>query len=428
MTLSLSPLRLKLSPVAALALFLVLALIAAALVAQIEGERGVAPVASTGDFQVKDIEVDVYGPDPDSARLAGWRLAQRLAWTRLNRQMNGRGGAMPDSALNNMVSAIEVQSEQIGPNRYIATLTVLFDRARTGQALGVGGQAMRSPPLLVIPVLTQGGVTSTFEYPSEWQRAWALFRTGDSAIDYVRTSGAGADPMLLNAGQTGRRSRLWWRNILDQYGAADVIIPMARIQRLSPDGPVLGSFAARYGPDNQLIGSFSLRVDSPERIPAMMAEAVQRMDQIYTGALYNGVLRPDPSLIIEEPVAPEDLSNETAADSVGESIPADAFRPATQGETSYLIQYDTPTVASVGQVEAQIRAIPGVSSATTTSLALGGTSVLQASFSGTPDELRVALSARGYTVTGRGTTVRIVRRTAPAAAPPPPATGGGTAP
>ncbi len=427
MTLSLSPLRLKLPPVAALALFVVLALIAAVLVAQIEGERGVAPIASTGDYQVKDVQVDVYGPDPDSARLAGWRLAQRLAWARLNRQMNGRGGAMPDSVLNNMVSAIEVQSEQIGPNRYIATLTVLFDRARTGQALGVGGQAMRSPPLLVIPVLTQGGVTSTFEYPSEWQRAWALFRTGDSAIDYVRTSGAGADPMLLNAGQTGRRSRLWWRNLLDQYGAADVIMPLARLQRLSPGGPVVGSFAARYGPDNQLIGSFSLRVDSPEQIPAMMADAVQRMDQIYTGALYNGVLRPDPSLIIEEPVEPEDLGNEVMADDA-ETIPADAFRPAGQGETAYLIQYETPTVASVGQVEAQIRAIPGISSATTTSLALGGTSVLQAGFTGTPDELRVALSARGYAVTGRGTTLRITRRSAGVAAPAPPAAGGGATP
>lgn len=424
MTLSLSPFRLKLSPVAAFAVFIVLALIAAALVAQIEGERGVAPIASTGDFQVKDVEIDVYGPDPDSARLAGWRLAQRLAWAKLNRQMNGPGGGLPDSVLNNMVSAIEVQREQIGPNRYIATLTVLFDRARTGQALGVGGQVMRSPPLLVIPVLTQGGVTSTFEYPSEWQRAWALFRTGDSAIDYVRTSGAGADPLLLNAGQINRRSRLWWRNLLDQYGAADVIMPMARLQRLSPGGPVIGDFAARYGPDNQFIGSFRLRVDSPEKIPAMMADAVQRMDQLYTGALYSGVLRPDPSLIIEEPVETDDITNETALGSDSEAIPADAFRPASQGETSYLIQYETPTVASVGQVEAQIRAIPGMSSATTTSLALGGTSVMQATFAGSTDELRVALSARGYSVTGSGTTLRIARRIA-APAPPPPATGGG---
>src|SRR3546814_5565534 len=90
------------------------------------------------------------------------------------------------------------------------------------------------------------------------------FRTGDSAIDYVRAIGSGPDPLLLNAGQAGRRGRLWWRLLLDQYGAADVIIPIARLERQWPGGPVIGRFAARYGPDNRLIGTFALRVRSEE--------------------------------------------------------------------------------------------------------------------------------------------------------------------
>src|SRR3546814_4784619 len=58
-----------------------------------------------------------------------------------------------------------------------------------------------------------------FEQRSEWQRAWAEYHTGQSAIDYVRTAGTGVDTLLLNAGQAGRRGRVWWRVILDQYGA-----------------------------------------------------------------------------------------------------------------------------------------------------------------------------------------------------------------
>src|SRR3546814_17205966 len=57
--------------------------------------------------------------------------------------------ALGDSALQGMVSGIVVEKEQIGPNRYIASLGVLFDRARTGQLLGVRASAVRSPPLLV---------------------------------------------------------------------------------------------------------------------------------------------------------------------------------------------------------------------------------------------------------------------------------------
>jgi hypothetical protein len=325
---------------------------------------------------------------------------------------------LPDGALDSMVSAIEVEKEQIGPNRYIATLVVLFDRARAGQALGVSGQTMHSPPLLVIPVLTQGGTTSVFEYPSEWQRAWAVFRTADSAIDYVRTSGSGADPMLLNGGQIGRRSRNWWRNLLDQYGAADVIIPHARLERLSPGGPVIGHFAARYGPDNRFIGGFTLTVRSTDDIPAMMDQAVKRMDALYTQALTGGILRPDPSLIIEEPIDADAMTNGAEGVDATEFIPADALGTPVAGEIAFLIQYDTLNVASVGQSEAMIRAIPGVRSATTTSLALGGTSVMQVTFGQNAEQLRAALAARGYSVLGSGTTLRIVR-----GAPQPPPAG-----
>ncbi|HEX7872954.1 MAG TPA: heavy-metal-associated domain-containing protein [Sphingobium sp.] len=389
---------------------LMVAAAGAILIAQIEGDRGIAPIASSADFEVRDVDVDVYGANAESARVQGWKLAQRLAWKKLTAQTHGGPGSLlPDSALDGMVSAIEVQSEQIGPNRYIARLTVLFDRARAGQGLGVSGQVMRSPPLLVIPVMTEGGTSTVFESTTEWQRAWAQFRTADSAIDYVRTSGAGADPMLLNAGQVTRRGRNWWRILLDLYGAADVIMPMARIERTSPGGPVVGRFAARYGPDDRYIGGFTLRVEKPADIPAMMTQAVTRMDQLYTQALMSGVLRPDPSLIIEEPVS-NAIVDEAGEDlGVTEYVAADSGAAAMAG-TTFLIQYDTPNVGSVGQGESMMRSIPGVRSASTTSLALGGTSVMQISFGQSLEELRIALAARGYTVQGSGTTLRIVRR------------------
>jgi hypothetical protein len=386
-----------------------LATAGALLIAQIEGDRGIAPIASSADFEVRDIDVDTYGADADSARVSGWKLAQRLAWRKLTQQTNGGAGSMlPDSLLDSMVSAIEVQREQIGPNRYIARLTVLFDRARAGQALGVSGQVMRSPPLLVIPVLTEGGTSAVFEHPTEWQRAWAMFRTADSAIDYVRTSGAGADPMLLNAGQVTRRGRNWWRVLLDLYGAADVIMPLARIERTTPTGPIIGRFSARYGPDNRYIGGFALSAKTAADIPAMMDQAVKRMDALYTQALFSGVLRPDPSLIVEEPVDNAAVDDASADLGVTEYVPADAA--ATAGDVTYLIQYDTPNVSSVGQGESMLRSIPGVRTATTTSLALGGTSVMQVTFGASLEELRIALAARGYTVQGSGTTLRVVRR------------------
>jgi len=394
-----------------IAIAIALGLAAAALFAQMEGERGVPPIASGGDFEVRGVKVDVFAKDADTARYAGWRMAQRQAWRMLWTRTHGGGGApaLSDSQLEAMISGIEIEYEQAGPTRYVATLGILFDRARTGALLGVSGNVMRSPPLLVIPVLWDGGSAVSYERTNEWQKAWARYRTGDSAIDYVRVAGSIADPILLNAGQTGRRGRLWWRVLLDQYGAADVVIPIARLDRAYPGGPVTGTFTARYGPDNSLIANVTLRASNDSGLAKMMDEGARRIDELYIRALNDGRLRPDPSLIIEEPVDPAALEIENATEAPVEAVELPSV--VTTG-TSFSIQFDTPDVGSIGAGESTVRSIPGVRSANTSSLALGGTSVMQVSFDGTADMLRAGLQARGYNVAVSGTTLRITRRQA----------------
>ena len=126
------------------------------------------------------------------------------------------------------------------PRRYIATLGVIFDRARTGERLGMTGARARSAPMLLIPVEVSGGAYTTFEQRNAWQRAWAEFNPGTSRINYVRPSGAGGDSLLINFGQTARHSRVWWRSTLDQYGASDALMAFARLDHQFPGGPVSG--------------------------------------------------------------------------------------------------------------------------------------------------------------------------------------------
>jgi hypothetical protein len=258
-----------------------------------------------------------------------------------------------------------------------------------------------------------GGTAYSFEQRTEWQKAWARFRTGNSPIDYVRPSGTGSDPLLLNYGQTQRPGRNWWRMILDQYGAADVLSPQVRLSYSYPGGPVTGYFIARHGPDNELVSSFALRVDSSDKIPAMMDEGVRRIDAIYANALAMGVLRPDPSLIETPQIdsslmenATEAVVDETTSDNATQSVP-----DASGGSSvaTFTIQVDTPDVGSVSGIESAIRGVPGIRSATTTSLALGGTSVMSVSFTGDAATLKQALEARGFKVSEGGGALRIRR-------------------
>ena len=390
-----------------------------AVYAQLEGgDRGVPPVDSSSTYEVTGIKVDVTADSADAARYGAWRIAQARGWEALwagtHKLPASQAPDLSDSVLNSIVAGIVVEHEEIGPRRYIATLGVLFDRARTGQLLGgVQGQVRRSAPMLVIPVMLTGSSFQSFESRNEWQKAWARFRTGNSPIDYVRPVGTGVDPLLLNASQTNRPGRRWWRMILDQYGAASVVVPEVHLERLYPGGPVIGTFTARQGPDGELIDRFSLRVERSGLIPRLLDEGVRRIDAAYGRALEAGRLVPDPSLLIEEAPPPSEVAEE-----IEEAASALAGEPSTGpvpvgAANTYNVQVDTPTAASVDQAEISVSRIGGVTSAITTSLALGGTSVIRVTFVGDSAALQAALQAQGWNVQGSGTTLRITRPAPP---------------
>lgn len=395
---------------------LVLTALAAALgtrgvFAQIEGgDRGVAAVDSSNDFEVAGVRVDVSGPTADAARLTGWREAQRKAYALLSQRMGAGGGSLPDGTLDSIVSSIVVENEQIGPNRYVARLGVLFDRARTAGLLGVSSTVARSSPFLVMPVQWSTGVGTVFEQRTLWQEAWARFRTGSSAIDYVRPTGTGPDSLLLNVGQTQRPDRGWWRSLIDQYGASDVLMPTVRLYPQWPGGPVVGVFEARYGPDHRVLQRFTLRVGNGAGVPALLDAGVRRLDEVYQRALREGYLGLDPGLNPIMPVSekpPEEVSDLLTDDP--------ALTPAI---LSLTVQYDSPDVGAVTGAETALRGIPGVTGAATTSLALGGVSSMNVSYAGTAEALRGALESRGWQVIGDGATLRI-RRAAPTPSPSP---------
>ncbi len=389
---------------------------AGAVYAQIDGsDRGIAPIDTSGGLEVTGITVDVSAKTADAARFGGWREAQRKGWRMLWAKYRGGGApGLSDGALDSIISSVVIEDEQISTNRYIARLGIIFDRVRAAEILGVGGGGARSAPMLVIPVMWDGGTPISFEQRNEWQKAWATFRFSTSAIDYVRPSGTGADPLLLNFGQTGRPGRRWWRALLDQYGAADVLVPTVRIERQWPGGPVVAHFSARYGPDNRLLETFTLQAANSAGIPKMMQDAISRIDGAYANALAAGVLRPDQSLVIEQPIALEDVApveqtTDLAPDAPGETA-APIDEPRAPAEVaSFTIQFETPDVGSVSSIESSVRGIPGVKSASTTSLALGGVSVMRVSFAGDAGMLRLGLAARGFSVSEGGGGFRISR-------------------
>ena len=377
-------------------------------VAQLEdGDRGISPIDSSGTLEITGIHVDVGGKDAASARFAGWRIAQREGfkklWAKEHKRPVSEAPNLSDSVLDGLVSSISVERENIGPNRYIADLGILFDRARAGEMLGIAGEVRRSAPMLLVAVLVSGGTATTVELRNPWQRAWAQYRTSQSPVDYVRVSGRGVDPLLVNAAQTRRPGRGWWRNIIDLYGAADILIAEASLRRLYPGGPAYARFVARHGPDGEVLGGFDLRAKDSADIPRMMSEGVQRMDDLFTRALAAGELQRDPSLNIPEPPP-----------LVEEELP-----PALIEARTIQIQVPTPSDQTLNSAVAELRSIAGVEAAGIRAANTPGWSLLLVRYRGTPASLGGALQARGWSVTAIGGSLRMVPTAPPPVQPQP---------
>ncbi|PZU09626.1 MAG: hypothetical protein DI605_08090 [Sphingomonas sp.] len=365
--------------------------------AQIEGsDRGVPPIDSSANYEVGGVQVDVTAKTSEQARSYGWRLAQRKAWKLLWARANGQSAdaapGLPDGTLDSITAGIAVEDEEIGAHRYIARLGVLFDRGRAGELLGTRGGGPRSAPMLVIPVMWSGGVAQSFEKRTEWQKAWARFRSGGSPIDYVRPVGNGIDPLVLNVAQAGRPGRGQWRALLEQYGAADVVVPVVQIVRSWPGGPVRARFKAIHGPDGRVIARFDLAAADSRGLPVMLDEGVRRIDEALSAALRSGGLISDPSLVAE-PAEIESLPEDQ--DVMEGDAPAAPPPTALAPVQNLTLQVDTPDDAARAAVEAQLRGVLGVRSVSITSLALGGVSVMRVEYEGDAAALRAALAPRG---------------------------------
>jgi hypothetical protein len=145
-------------------------------------------------------------------------------------------------------------------------------------------------------------------------------------------------------------------------------------------------------------------VNDGNAIPALIDAGIARIDKAYQDALRAGILKPD-RLLVTEPPRPEVPLEETGEEDLIDT----GETPAVTTGAVITIQFDTPTVGALTGAEASVRVVPGVSSATTTSTALGGVSLMRVTYDGSQSSLRAALEARGWQVQEGAGVLRIRR-------------------
>ncbi len=366
-----------------------------------------APVAvgESSGLVVPGIEVETVGKTSKDARMNGWREAQRLAWPQLWSRLSGlpagQAPRLPDSALDNIVAAIEVEREAVRDRLYVARLSVVFDRARAAPFLGSYAGFAQSPPMLLFPVLQDAATRSGYDPESPWVEAWIRFRAGESAIDYIRLRASPSDTLLLSAFQAERPDIAIWRQLIERYQVADVLVAELILERGLPGAPASALLITRFGPGGREVGR--VRLTNPRGdIAALMDTAVREADTRFTAALRSGLLVPDPALAPPEPIEVPDLGPEIGREAQGRLVEIDV---------------ETPTDAALAAIEARLREVPGVTAVQLRSFVIGGTTRLALRTLLGPEDLALVLEAEGLSL--EGNRLRVPATASPQPQPPP---------
>ena len=203
-----------------------------------------------GAFVVSNVGVDVTAASTAGAQEQAFAEGRRLAFAALLAQLGVRrdqidAASMSDAALSRLTRGFSVEEESTSSGRYRARLSYIFnpdavrellsERAVTtleeeslpfGADRADGAPAAAGAPVLVIPVLREGGDRPAVGQPQPLAPdAWQNVDGGDRV---VVPYGELQDVADVSVGSALRGDGAAFRGIVGRYGAGDTVVAVAQ--------------------------------------------------------------------------------------------------------------------------------------------------------------------------------------------------------
>lgn len=232
-------------------------------------------------YTINNVEVDETAESAATARDVALSRGQATAFKRLMNRIaplvdHGRIPPLSTAVLVDIVGGIDVEGEKTSPVRYIASLTVRFNRSAVRKMLREAEVPFaESPgkPLIVLPIYRAAGTLQLWDGANDWLKSWQGLPAPDALIPIIVPRGDSADIADISPQQAlnGAQARL--TAIADRYRASGVVLAVATLRRNSGSGnPVLELALSRF--NSGVWGSTS--VSSMAAEPGMAVDALLR--------------------------------------------------------------------------------------------------------------------------------------------------------
>jgi hypothetical protein len=185
-----------------------------------------------------------------------------------------------------IVSGIEVENEKTSPVRYLANLTVRFNRSAMRRFLrdaNVPFAEIAGNPLIVLPVYQSAGTVQLWDAANVWLRSWQNLPLLDGLLPLVVPKGDGEDIAAISPEQALNGEELRLKAIAERYNASGIILAVANLRRDDvSNSPVLEVALSRFGisdGDSNSISNYAVEPNADiEQI--LHAAAVESRDEI----------------------------------------------------------------------------------------------------------------------------------------------------
>ena len=188
-------------------------------------------------LEIDNVHVDVTAATATLARDQAIQQGQREALALLFRKivMDADRAKIPtleDSWVNDLVQGLEFNNEKTSGIRYIADLTVTFNRDGVFsllQKLGISFSQTPAKPMLFLGLQRYGGTTTLWSDQNWWAQAWARADTANRLLTFVTPAGDASDRMVIDAEQAMKEDAKSLAAVAAKYNVDEALIATATI-------------------------------------------------------------------------------------------------------------------------------------------------------------------------------------------------------
>jgi hypothetical protein len=253
-------------------------------------------------YTVSNMPLDETAESAAAAREIALAKGQAQAFQELMDRIvpkteHGRVPEPTPAVLLGILSGIEVENEKTSSVRYLADLTVRFNRAAVRRFLREGALPFAEhigSPLIVLPVYRAAGTLQLWDDGNLWLRAWQSLPSRGGLLPLIVPEGDREDIAVISPEQALNGDERRLRALANRYKATGSVLAVAALRHDSAAGSaVLEVALSRIGtPDGDSTSVHSFTAEPDMTLEMLLDKAAGKMrDEVVEAWKQNHLIR-----------------------------------------------------------------------------------------------------------------------------------------